>query len=145
MNKLKKIYPNCPWIKEKDLPLLEKIVKELVLLKKKTGKIRNTRRYLLNLPKYFKLKEKFKVGKCMAGYSYLNIDPYGNINVCGLGPNLNIKNFSNLTDLWKHKKYKLTRIKIKKCKMPCMMLCYQRFDLLEFMKVFFGVGDGRNF
>jgi MoaA/NifB/PqqE/SkfB family radical SAM enzyme len=139
LDEIKKFYETPLWIKEEDLPLLEKIVKKLVLLKKKTGKIRNTRRYLLNLPKYFKFKEKFKVGKCMVGYSYLNIDPYGNINVCGLGPNLNVKNFSNLTELWKHKKYKLTRIKIKNCKRPCLMLCYEKLNFKELLEAWLEV------
>jgi len=60
---------------------------------------------LLLLPKYFKEKEKFKSGKCIVGYSYLNIDPYGNLSVCGFGPNLNVRKLK-LKELWKSKEYK---------------------------------------
>ncbi|MCD6371718.1 MAG: radical SAM protein [Candidatus Aenigmarchaeota archaeon] len=125
---------NSPlWIKEKDLPEFERITKKLVLLKKKTGKIRNTRRYLLTMPQYFKEREKFKTGMCIVGYSYININPYGFINVCGLGPNINVKE-GRLKKLWKDKRYKLTRIRIKKCKRPCLMLCYEKLNLKELIE-----------
>jgi MoaA/NifB/PqqE/SkfB family radical SAM enzyme len=138
-------YDSALWIKGKDLEELKRIIKKLIILKLKDPNfIYNSIYYLKSIPKYFELKEKFNLGHCMAGYYNLNIDPYGYISICNYGPNLNVKR-KNVTELWKHKKYKLTRIKIKNCKMPCMMLCYQRFDLLEFMKVFFGVRDGRNF
>jgi len=126
-------YKSELWIKEDEIPELEKIVKRLVLLKMKTGQIRNTRRYLLLLPKYFKEKEKFKSGKCIVGYSYMNIDPYGNLNVCGLGPNVNIKG-KKLESLWKSEKYKQTRILIKKCKRPCLMLCYEKLNFKELLE-----------
>ncbi len=133
-----KSYESDIWIKEEDIPELEKIVLKLVLLKKITGQIRNTRRYLLSLPKYFKEKEKFKTGKCIVGYSYINIDPYGNINICGLGPNLNVKNES-LRKIWKSKKYKMTRILIKKCKKPCLMLCYEKLNFKELLEAWLEV------
>jgi MoaA/NifB/PqqE/SkfB family radical SAM enzyme len=126
-------YKSDLWIKEKDIPELERIVKRLVFLKKKTGQIRNTRRYLLLLPKYFKEKEKFKSGRCIVGYSYMNIDPYGNLNVCGLGPNVNVKD-GKLESLWKSEKFKKTRILIKNCKRPCMMLCYEKLNFKELLE-----------
>jgi len=128
-----RFYKSDMWIREEEIPELEEIVKKLLILKKKTGKIRNSRRYLLLLPKYFKEKEKFKSGKCIVGYSYLNIDPYGNINVCGLGPNLNVRK-NKLKDLWKSKEYKRTRILIKGCKRPCMMLCYEKLSFKDFLE-----------
>jgi MoaA/NifB/PqqE/SkfB family radical SAM enzyme len=85
------------------------------------------------LPKYFKEKEKFKSGKCIVGYSYLNIDPYGNVSVCGFGPNLNVRKLK-LKELWKSKEYKKTRILIKRCKRPCMMLCYEKLSFKDFLE-----------
>jgi MoaA/NifB/PqqE/SkfB family radical SAM enzyme len=128
-----RFYQSDMWIKEEEIPELEKVIKKLLLLKKKTGKIRNSRRYLLLLPKYFKEKEKFKSGKCIVGYSYLNIDPYGNVSVCGFGPNLNVRKLK-LKELWKSKEYKKTRILIKKCKRPCMMLCYEKLSFKDFLE-----------
>jgi len=128
-----KFYDRSLWVKEKDIPQLRRISKKLVLLKKKTGKIRNTRAYLLSMPEYFKKKEKFKAGRCIVGYSYVNIDPYGFINVCGFGPNLNVRNHK-LKELWKSKRYKLTRIRIKKCKRPCLMLCYEKLNFKELLE-----------
>ena len=120
------------WINGNDLNLLKKNAIKLVKLKK-TGKIRNTRDYLLMMPKYFEEKEKFKTGKCIVGFSYLNIDPYGNICVCGLGPNLSA-NDENLNDLWNNWEYKKTRFKIKRCKRPCLMLCYEKLDFKTLFK-----------
>ena len=134
-------YNSDLWIKGKDLEELKKVIRKLIVLKMKDPNfIYNSIYYLKSIPKYFELKEKFNLGKCMAGYYSLNIDPYGYISICNYGPNLNVKG-QKITKLWKHKKYKLTRIKIKNCKTPCMMLCYQRFDLLEFIKLFFGVKE----
>ncbi|MEM5835665.1 MAG: radical SAM protein [Candidatus Aenigmatarchaeota archaeon] len=128
-----KFYESDVWIKEKDLPELENIVKKLVLLKKKTGQIRNTRRYLLFLPEYFRKKERFKTGKCIVGYSYMNIDAYGKLNVCGLGPKISVKD-GKLKNLWKSKRYKLTRVLIKRCKRPCLMLCYEKLNFKELLE-----------
>jgi MoaA/NifB/PqqE/SkfB family radical SAM enzyme len=128
-----KFYESPLWIKEKDLPEFERIVKKLVFLKKKTGKIRNTQGYLLTMPRYFKEKEKFKTGKCIVGYSYININPYGFINVCGLGPDINVKD-GKIRDLWKSKRYKRARILIKRCKRPCLMLCYEKLNFKELLE-----------
>jgi MoaA/NifB/PqqE/SkfB family radical SAM enzyme len=125
-------YQSDFWINNDDSKLLRKIALMLVKLKK-SGKIRNTRDYLLMIPEYFKKKEKFKGGNCIVGFSYMNIDPYGNISVCGLGPNLNIKN-ENLIDSWNSKEYKKTRFKIKKCKRACLMLCYEKLDFKTLFK-----------
>jgi MoaA/NifB/PqqE/SkfB family radical SAM enzyme len=128
-----RFYESDMWIREEEIPELEEVVKKLLLLKKKTGKIRNSRRYLLLLPKYFKEKEKFKSGKCIVGYSYLNIDPYGNVSVCGFVPNLNVRKLK-LKELWKSREYKKTRILIKRCKRPCMMLCYEKLSFKDFLE-----------
>jgi len=125
-------YESDFWIKRNDLNLLKIISFRLVKLKK-TGKIRNTRDYLLMMPEYFEKREKFNVGKCIVGFSYLNIDPYGNISVCGLGPNLNM-NDGNLIDLWNSEEFKKTRFKIKRCKRPCLMLCYEKLNFKTLFK-----------
>ena len=131
-------YSSPLWIKGKDLEDLKKIIRELIKLKiRDRNFIYNSVYYLKSIPKYFELKERFNLGKCMAGYYSLNIDPYGNISICNYGPNINVIG-KNMESVWKSKKYKRTRMLIKKCRMPCMMLCYQRFDLLELMRMFFG-------
>jgi len=126
---LKNFYESRLWIKGDDVKELEKITEKLIELKK-TGCIRNTRTYLKKIPEYFKAKDKFKPGKCIVGFSYVNIDPYGNINVCGLGPNLNI-NDGKIQELWNNEEYKKTRELIKKCERPCLMLCYDKLNFKE--------------
>jgi MoaA/NifB/PqqE/SkfB family radical SAM enzyme len=130
---------NSPlWIKSHDLEVLEKVMNELILLKLKDRNfIYNSVDYLKAIPKYFGLKENFKLGKCMAGYFTLNIDPYGNISICGYGPDINVVG-KKVSDAWKSKVFKKTRILIKRCKTPCMMLCYQRFSIPELVKTFLG-------
>jgi len=129
----REFYESKFWVKQENIPKLRRICEQLIEIKKKTGKISNTREYLRKIPEYFEKKEKFKPGKCIVGYSYINIDPYGNINICGIGPNINVIG-KDLREIWKSKQYKRTRILIKKCKRPCLMLCYEKlefFPLLE--------------
>jgi MoaA/NifB/PqqE/SkfB family radical SAM enzyme len=124
------------WIKESDLEELKKVIRELILLKYKDPEfIYNSIEYLKSIPKYFGLKEEFNLGKCMAGYFSLNTDPYGVISTCNYGPNINLVG-KNIEEAWKSKKFKETRVLIKKCKMPCMMLCYQRFSIPELLRMF---------
>jgi MoaA/NifB/PqqE/SkfB family radical SAM enzyme len=122
------------WIKEWQLKKLKEIIKKIILLKLKDKFfIFNSISYFRRVPLYFRLKEKFNPGPCLAGYIGLNIDPYGEISICGLGPNLNVKNGS-ISKLWKSEKFKATRIAIKHCEIPCMMLCYQKFDWVELLR-----------
>jgi MoaA/NifB/PqqE/SkfB family radical SAM enzyme len=121
------------WINGKDLEELKAIIKKLIFLKKKDDFIFNSVEYLKAIPEYFKKRENFKFGVCLAGFMNLNIDPYGNISVCGLGPNLNVKE-GRISNLWKHEKFKKTRALIKKCKRPCLMLCYEKFGIKDMFK-----------
>ena len=131
-------YNSNIWINGKDLEDLKKVIKKLILLKYKDPEfIYNSIEYLKAIPKYFGMKEKFKLGKCMAGYFSLNIDPYGIISICLYGPNINIIG-KKVEDIWKSKQYKRTRILIKHCKRPCMMLCYQRFSIPELLRILLG-------
>ena len=131
-------YKSDFWIKKEEIPELEKIVKRLIALKKLTGQIRNTRGYLKRIPEYFKKKRKFYQGKCIVGFSYLNIDPYGNINLCGLGPNLNVKKMS-LKKIYYSNEFKKTRTLIKHCKRPCLMLCYDKLNFFELLEAWLEV------
>lgn len=130
-NNYENFYPSAYnvdfWLNKRQAKKLEKIVGKLVKIKENNGRIRDTKHYLKMMPDYFRLKEKFNPGRCMAGFKIINIDPYGNINICGLGPNLNVRE-APLEELWKHKRYKQTRVKIKNCKLPCLMLCYEKLD-----------------
>jgi len=130
-------YDSSVWVNGRSLEELKKVINRLVALKLKDKDfIYNSIHYLKAIPKYFELKEKFKLGKCMAGYYSLNIDPYGNVSICNYGPDINLIG-KNASEAWKSLKFKQTRILIKGCEMPCMMLCYQRFSIPELVKAFF--------
>lgn len=126
-------YNEDVWINGKHLEELKNIIKELISLKREDNFIFNSVEYLKAIPQYFEKKEKFRFGKCLAGFMNLNINPYGNVTVCGFGPNLNVRN-QTISDLWKHEKFNQTRTLIKKCKKPCLMLCYEKFGIKDMFK-----------
>ena len=124
------------WINGKELKELEKVIEKLVELKKRDDFISNSMEYLLNIPKYFALREKFRPGICLAGYMNMNIDPYGRINVCGVYKPIEVRG-KNLKLIWKSKSYKLLRKAIKKCRRPCLMLCYPKLGIRDVIKFLF--------
>jgi MoaA/NifB/PqqE/SkfB family radical SAM enzyme len=129
-------YSSPIWLKGRDLEELKNVINELIALKLRDKKfIYNSIDYLKAIPQYFELKKDFKLGKCMAGYFSLNIDPYGVISICNYGPNINIAE-ENISEAWRNLRFKQTRALIKGCKIPCMMLCYQRFSIPELVRTF---------
>ena len=124
------MYENDLWIGEKRISELEEIMEKLMKFKEKYDMVNNSKRYFELVPRYFRDKEEFDPGKCLAGYMGLNIDPYGDISICGFGPNINVKD-APIRDLWKSKEFKETRKKIKNCERPCLMLCYRKARLRD--------------
>jgi MoaA/NifB/PqqE/SkfB family radical SAM enzyme len=119
------------WIKEGEIGEFTEIIEKLVELKKADENfIFNSIEYLRNMLKYFALRENFRPGICLAGYMNMNIDPYGRIGICNLGPNIDVRG-KNLPKLWKSEEYRKLRQLIKKCKRPCMMLCYEKLGVKE--------------
>ncbi|MFP4117170.1 MAG: radical SAM/SPASM domain-containing protein [Candidatus Aenigmatarchaeota archaeon] len=116
------------WLDGEEAEKLERITQELIEIKKETGDIRNSKKYLRVMPEYFKNKDDFRYGKCMAGYEVVHIDPYGNIDLCGFGPNINVRN-KKLKEVWRGDDYRMLRKKVKKCEKPCLLLCYRKLDL----------------
>jgi len=121
------------WINREDLEELKSIMRNLISLKRQDKFIFNSVEYLRSIPEYFEKREKFKFGACLAGFMNLNIDPYGNISVCGFGPNLNVRD-EKISTLWTHKEFNKTRSLIKRCKRPCLMLCYEKFGIKDMFK-----------
>lgn len=124
------LYDDEVWIGEEEREELDQAIDELKKLKREHGMINNSRRYLDLVPKYFTEREDFEPGKCLAGYMGLNIDPYGDISICGFGPNINVRD-GRIEELWKSPEFKETRKKIRNCSRPCMMLCYRKASLGE--------------
>jgi len=118
------------WVKAKNLPKLRKICKELIKIKKTKGLVGTPFFMLEMMPIYFEKKRKFNEGLCMAGYSYMYIKPNGEVDVCGKGPSLNVRNHS-LKTIWYSLHFTKTRWKIMNCKRPCLMLCFPRIKLRQ--------------
>lgn len=130
-------YDSSLWIRGNDLEELKKVISKLIMLKLKDKKfIYNSIDYLKAIPQYFERKKEFKLGKCMAGFYSLNIDPYGAISICNYGPNIRVQG-KDISEVWKDIMFKQTRALIKGCKTPCMMLCYQRLSIPDLVKNFF--------
>lgn len=126
-------YNDNLWLDSDEVEELEGICEKLMDIKSRTGDIRNTKKYLNILPRYFGNREDFRYGKCMAGYEVVHIDPYGNIDLCGFGPSINVRD-GNLEEKWKGGEYKELRKKVKKCERPCLLLCYRKLDLQDMFK-----------
>lgn len=129
-------YNDDLWLSEKESTELKKICQGLIEIKEETGEIRNTKKYLRKMPEYFLNKEKFGYGKCMAGYEVIHIDPYGDIDICGFGSSLNVRN-KNLKNVWWSERYKSIRKNIKNCNRPCLLLCYRKLDLEDMLRTHF--------
>lgn len=126
-------YNDDLWLDGEEAEELEEIVEELINIKEETGDVRNTKKYLRKMPEYFRKKENFDYGKCMAGYEVIHIDPYGYVDLCGLGPKINVKG-EKIQNVWKGEKFNRIREKTKKCERPCLLLCYRKLDLEDLLK-----------
>jgi pyrroloquinoline quinone biosynthesis protein E len=113
------------WVRNGNIKKLRKICKKLIELKKKEGRIGTPFLTLKLMPEYFEKKEKFNYGICLAGFSYMYVKPNGDVDVCGKGPSLNVKNHS-IKEIWYSLTFAKTRLSIRKCKRPCLMLCFPR-------------------
>lgn len=130
-------YESEVWIDGDKESEIKDVMERLKELKDKHGMINNSKRYLDLVPKYFTQRQDFDPGKCLAGYMGLNIDPYGDISICGFGPNINVRD-GHIKELWKSSEFKETRKKIRNCTRPCMMLCYRKASVSEVINKVFG-------
>ncbi len=116
------------WVKKKNISKLRKICEELIKIKREKRIIGTPLFMLKMMPEYFEKKEKFREGICMAGYSYMYIKPNGEVDVCGKGPSLNVREYS-IKSIWYSLRFEKTRLKIFRCKKPCLMLCFPRIKI----------------
>jgi MoaA/NifB/PqqE/SkfB family radical SAM enzyme len=120
------------WVKERNIPKLRKICDELIKIKKEK-KIIGTPFFMLRMmPNYFEKKLRFDDGICLAGFSYMYIKPNGDVDVCGKGPSLNVRE-NSIKKIWYSLNFAKTRLNIMRCKRPCLMLCFPRLDLKTFL------------
>jgi hypothetical protein len=56
------------------------------------------------------------------------IKPYGEVDVCGKGPSLNVRKMA-IRAIWYSPTFAKTRLKIMRCRKPCLMLCFPRIGL----------------
>jgi len=118
------------WVSDGNIEKLRTICDKLIKLKKTEGKIGTPIISLKLLPDYFEKKTRFKSGICLAGYSYMYIKPNGDVDVCGKGPSLNVRNMS-IKKIWYSLSFGKARLKMATCKKPCLMLCFPRISFRD--------------
>ena len=127
------------WIPEERIEKLKEVTDKLLQIKRsEKGRIGTSDFILENMVDYFSQKEGFKKGKCLAGQSYMYIKPNGEVDVCGKGPSfdsspMNVKEKS-IKEIWRSLNFFITRLKIKNCKRPCLMLCFPKVSLDSFIR-----------
>lgn len=126
-----KIYEDEFWVK-KNLEKLKKICKVLIRLKKKEGKIGTPYHILESMPAYFEKKKRFKNNICLAGFTYMYVKPNGEVDVCGKGPSLDVRNHG-IKEIWFSLRFAKTRLLIRRCKRPCLMLCFPKINVKDFI------------
>ncbi|MBL7147681.1 MAG: radical SAM protein [Nanoarchaeota archaeon] len=109
------------WLDEEDIKLLKQITNELITIKRLKGKIGNQEEFFKSLPDYF--NRNLKNERCYAGYDEMIVNPDGSLSTC---TGIILKNtlIRNIKKLWRAKEYNLIRKEMKKCKKPCMVLCW---------------------
>ncbi len=120
------------WVTGENIQKLRSICKKLIELKRKEGRVGTPFISLKLMPDYFEKKTAFNSGICLAGYSYMYIKPNGNVDVCGKGPSLNVRNMS-IKRIWYSLQFAKARLKIATCKKPCLMLCFPRISFRDFI------------
>lgn len=118
------------WVSGENIKKLRRICKKLIQLKKKENKIGTPLISLRLLSDYFEKKTEFNSGMCLAGYSYMYVKPNGEVDVCGKGPSLNVRNIS-IKKIWYSPEFAKARLKMLTCKKPCLMLCFPRITFRD--------------
>lgn len=126
------------WINE-NLDKLNTVMNKLIEIKKSDEGIIGTSEFILsNTYDYFKQRNRFERGKCLAGQAYMYIKPNGNVDVCGKGPSYDIRPMNvkdkNLKEIWRSINFFWTRLKVKMCDEPCLMVCFPKVNTKDFVK-----------
>ncbi|MFB6088289.1 MAG: radical SAM/SPASM domain-containing protein [Candidatus Aenigmatarchaeota archaeon] len=127
------------WVHEDEMDKLKEVTEDLLDIKRSVnGRIGSSEFLLRNMPEYFEKKEEFHKGKCLAGQSYMYIKPNGNVDVCGKGPSFDLRPMNvkerSIKGIWRSINFFITRLKIKNCKRPCLMLCFPKVSVKNFLR-----------
>jgi len=109
------------WISEHNFPKLEKVIKDLIKLKKSDASlIINSLEHLAAMTKYFAVKLNRKT--CNVGYRSFVIGPFGEVSVCRFGEVGNIRQ-QTVKEIWRSKKYDDVRKVANHCNYDCLLGC----------------------
>lgn len=127
------------WIQPEQMKKLKEVKEKLMRIKKsEEGRIGTSEFILKNMPDYFEMRDDFSKGKCLAGQSYMYVKPNGNVDVCGKGPSFDMRPMNvkerGIKEIWRSINFFVTRLKIKTCDRPCLMLCFPKISVKNFAR-----------
>jgi len=64
------------------LELLEYEIEKLIVLKRKTGIVKNSEAYLRHIPEFYRDQKHFFPVPCLQGSNRIEVDAYGNVTLC---------------------------------------------------------------
>lgn len=123
------------WVK--DIERLDKVINELISMKKKGFPILNSISNLQRIKIYFRKKSNSYKQPCTLGYRNLFIDQYGDVSLCGNGfPS--IGNMANLSakEIYFSGAARKQRQSIRNCKKLCLGTCHVRKKLRDKIDLF---------
>ncbi len=129
------------WIKEEQLPLLDKAIDELCKYAKITKvQIGNSIEDLKLMKLYYRGKLTPEKAKCYNGFVEFYINSNGDGLMCDSHLNFIADTFGNtrkmtLKEMWRSKKALEMRKKVINCKNPCLQGCYLRRDSDSLIKI----------
>jgi MoaA/NifB/PqqE/SkfB family radical SAM enzyme len=123
-----------------DLDLVKRVMDDLISLKQTTDIIGNTVDNIEKMKDYFENPNliQIKRSRCMIGQTNLNINEYGDISFCNKFDNkIGNVNDRPIKQTWRSMQAKKIRREIKRCRRPCMSLCYRTFTMWDKISLFF--------
>ncbi|MFC1890446.1 radical SAM/SPASM domain-containing protein [Thermodesulfobacteriota bacterium] len=129
------------WIKGDRIVVLRSAMAEIADMKRAGGRVHNPVEILEQIPDYFEQRERFDPGICLAGYRNMYINSFGFVDVCAKGPKVNIRE-TPIRSIWRSARFYRTRLKIRRCKTPCLYTCFKRIHVGDVMKDALGLGSG---
>jgi len=127
------------WPRKNELSKINKVLDEIVSLKKLGYQIYNPLSALQAFKAYFKNPSVVSRGECLVGSEDLTIFCNGEVILCGKFPvigDLRIKD-KDIKKIWYSKKADKVRKMIKNCRKKCLLTCYTKYSFLEKIKLFF--------
>ncbi|MBN1867069.1 radical SAM protein [Candidatus Sumerlaeota bacterium] len=123
----------------RDTARVDRAIDALLALKEKGAPIENSADNLEKIKTFFRNPSMTQItrSRCLLGQTNLNIDEYGDMNFCYKIPgSIGNVNDGPIRAAWKSDAARRSRREIKRCRRPCMAVCYRTYTLTEKVALF---------